>query len=190
MSRFNEFYEKNYYKLKDACEKVCQKNKEAFDEDVFHDTYSKIIEIIGKKGKLDDETDAGMSNYYVRSYVNNSRMRLRYSYVKKRDLNNNEETLKDKLEATSALFKLRQDLYVDFTTLYLLKAAEHMFPPDDFNLFKMKFLCGMTYKQIQAKFPNERKIRNRILTIKNWLKTNISKKEVDNAFTEEYGFLI
>ena len=189
-NKFSDFFQKNYDKLKDACQKVCQKNKEQFDEDVFHDTFIKIHNIREKKGELEDETDTGLSNYFVRSFVNNLRCLQRNSWLKKRDANSNEETLKDKILDSPAYNKLRQDLYIDFSTLYLLKVAEGTFPPDDFNLFKMKFLCGMTYKAIAEKMPDEKKVRNRILTIKNFLKTNISKKEIDTAFTDFYGFLL
>ena len=59
----------------------------------------------------------------------------------------------------------------------------------DFYLFKLKHLCGMTYKELseKTKIPNSRK---KVLTVMHWLKKNVTKKEIEKKFDETYGYLI
>ena len=70
-----------------------------------------------------------------------------------------------------------------------MNVVESNFPAEDFYLFKLKTLCNMTYKEVQEK-TNEKRIRQRIVDIKNWLKANVKKEDVKAAFYEPYGNLI
>ena len=85
--------------------------------------------------------------------------------------------------------KLKSDLYKDFATLYLLHKAEQKFDEESFYLFKIKTFEKITYKQLQEK-TGIKGVRQKVVAIKNWLRENISKEEVNKAFNELYGDLL
>ena len=90
---------------------------------------------------------------------------------------------------TTSRQKLLNDLWKDFSTLYIMNAVESNFPEEDFYIFKLKTLCNMTYKQVQEK-TKAKKVRQRVCDIRNWLKTNVKKEDVKEVFTEMYGDII
>ena len=47
----------------------------------------------------------------------------------------------------------------------------------------------MTYNKLAEK-TKEKCVRQRVVNIKNWLKDNVSKEEVDKAFQRLYGNLL
>ena len=90
---------------------------------------------------------------------------------------------------TSSTEKIQGDLFKDFSLIYILMKVEENFDNDHFYLFKLKHLCGMTYKELseKTKIPNARK---KVLTVMHWLKKNITKDEIAKRFDETYGYLI
>ena len=85
--------------------------------------------------------------------------------------------------------KLKSDLYKDFATLYLLHSAEQQFDQESFYLFKLKTFEKITYKELQMK-TGIKGVRQKVIAVKNWLRENISKEEVNKAFQEIYGDII
>ena len=77
--------------------------------------------------------------------------------------------------------KVESDLYKDFAVLYLLKRAEQQFDPETFYLFNLKFIGQYTYKQLQE-HVKAKAIRQRVAEVKRWLKENVTKEEIDDAF--------
>jgi hypothetical protein len=90
---------------------------------------------------------------------------------------------------TTSSAKLLSDLWTDFSTLYIMNVVEQNFSQEDFYLFKLKTLCNYTYKQVQDK-TNEKRVRQRIVDIKNWLRLNVKKDDVKEAFNDIYGDII
>lgn len=179
----------NYDTLQDTCRKVCERNREVFSEDTFGDTILHIHDIIIKKGSLIDMSCSGITNYFVRSYVNNLRMEKRYAYSKKRNLNIEPKDFKEAHEKslTDVKDKIIKDLFEDYSVIAIIKRVEENFDAEHLYLFKLKFLSKMTYKQIyqKTKLP---KCRDKILEVKRWLKENCSrdmlKQEFNNTFDE------
>ena len=90
----------------------------------------------------------------------------------------------------SSTNKIKNDLFVDFSVLYLMHKVEDNFSPEDFRLFQLKTLLPyMTYKEL-AKKVKTKGVRQRMVNIKNWLKNNVSRSEIDNAFQQIYGEII
>ena len=86
--------------------------------------------------------------------------------------------------------KLKNDLYKDFATLYLMHKAEQQFDAESFYLFKLKvFEKGMTYKKLQEK-TGIKDCRQKVVNIKNWLKDNVKQSDVKEEFEFIYGDII
>lgn len=183
--------ESNYDNLQKICQDVCNRNKEQYSPDIFNDTIIQIHKIIQKKGQLDDMTCDGIMRYFVRSYVNNLRCEYRLSYKKKRDLNISQEdffTAHEK-SISSVDEKIKKDLLEDFSVLYIMKMVELNFDAEHYHLFKLKTLCGMTYKQIHDK-THIKKSREKIIEVNNWVKENITRKKIKEEFLSIYGDLL
>lgn len=191
----NEIYlktiAKKYEELKDICKQVCIRNKEKFSEDVFQDTIIKIDKIITKKGQLDDMSEKGVLNYFTRSFVNNLRCEKRNSYIAKRDHNISQEDMNHAYEATHNPLrnKLIKDLLEDFSILYIFHRVEDTFEAEQSYLYRLKTICGMTYKQIHDK-THIPKSRDKICEVNNWVKQNITRQEIYEVFQLVYGNLI
>ena len=80
-------------------------------------------------------------------------------------------------------------MFKDFSLIYILMKVEENFDEDHFYLFKLKHLCGMTYKELsdKTKIPNARK---KVLTVMHWLKRTVTKDELAKRFDETHGYLI
>lgn len=182
---------KNYNNLKQVCKDVCKRNQEQYSEDTLNDTVIQIHKIIQKKGKLDDMTDNGIMRYFVRSYVNNLRMKKRYAYHKKRDYNITQEEFNDRYEQSlsSKRDKIIKDLLEDFSVLYIMKLVELNFPPEQLYLYKLKMICNKTYKQIHDE-TKIKKSRDKIIEVNKWVKHNLTRDAIKKEFFEIYGDLI
>lgn len=181
----------NYANLQQICKDVCKRNGEKYSEDTLNDTVIQIHKIIEKKGQLDDMSERGILNYFTRSYVNNLRMEKRYAYHKKRDHNITQEEFNERYEKThsSCLDKIIKDLLEDFSVLYIMKLVELNFDEEHYYLFKLKKLCGKTYKQIHDETKIS-KSRDKIIEVNNWIKENLSRSIIKKEFNEIYGNII
>lgn len=191
---FINYISQHYDELKAKYKAFCGLNGYSWDWDIFQDTILKCYDAITKKGRLLDTTPQGMENYFFIAFKLNVKREGQYARVQKRDLNVTSDNINDVYEQwyndhhTTSRTKLLNDLWTDFSTLYIMNAVESNFP-EDFYLFKLKTLCGMTYKQVQDK-TNEKRVRQRIVDIKNWLKANVKKDDVKEAFNDIYGDII
>lgn len=181
----------NYDKIKNICKQVCIRNKEQFSEDILNDTVIQIHKIILKKGKLNDMTCSGITNYFVRSYVNNLRCEKRYAYIQKRDTNITKEEFQERHEQQQEQVKnkILKDMLEDFSILFIMKQVELNFSQEHFYLYKLKMLCKMTYKQIHDK-THIKKSRDKILEVNKWVKDNLSRDIIKKEFNSIYEDII
>lgn len=193
--KFINYINGHYDELQCKYKAFCSLNNYKWDWDIFQDTILKCYEAISKKGKLNDTSSQGIENYFFIAFKLNVMREGQYARNQKRDLNIDSDSINELYETwyndnnTTSRHKLISDLFTDFSTLYIMTKVEENFPQEDFYLFKLKTLCSMTYKQIQDK-TKAKKVRQRIVDIKNWLKSNITKDIVKEAFYVVYGNII
>ena len=193
--KFINYISEHYDELQCKYRTFCGLNGYNWDWDIFQDTIIKCFDAIAKKGKLLDTTPQGMENYFFIAFKLNIKREGQYARNQKRDLNITSDNINEVYEEwynenhTTSRQKLLTDLWKDFSTLFIMNVVESNFPEEDFYLFKLKTLCGMTYKQVQEK-TQAKKVRQRVCDIRNWLKTNVKKEDVKAAFYEIYGNLI
>lgn len=192
---FINYISEHYDELKAKYKAFCGLNGYNWDWDIFQDTIMKCYDAIAKKGHLNDTTPQGIENYMFISFKLNIKREGQYARNQKRDLNITSDNINDVYEEwynsnhTTSRQKLLTDLWTDFSTLYIMNVVEQNFSQEDFYLFKLKTLCNYTYKQVQDK-TNEKRVRQRIVDIKNWLKANVKKDDVKEAFNDIYGDII
>lgn len=192
---FINYIADNYTDLYKKYRQFCKEKDYQWDEDIFEDTILSCYQAIERKGGLEDLTSQGIENYFFRSFKCNIQREKQYARVAKRDLNYTTDEVNILYEnyydrtMDDARNKIASDLYKDFATLYLMMTVEENFDNEHFHLFKLKHLCGMTYKQIALK-TNQKGVRQKILDVKNWLRDNVKKDDIQQSFMLIYGDLL
>ena len=189
---FINYINDHYDELFNRFKAFCNDKHYVFDADIFQTTILKCYELIEKKG-LKDLSDVGIESYFFMAYKRNLQREKQYSRNCKKDNNivdliglyeqyqSNQTTLND---------KLKNDLWVDFVTIYLLSLVEQNFDSTSLYLFKMKVLYkDMTYKKLYEN-TKIKGCRQKVINVKNWLKENVDKEEVKKEFDKIYGDLI
>lgn len=193
--RFLQHINDNYELVKTKLKMLCGRNKMKFDEDVYHESMIRCYNAIVKKGKLNDNSSYGIESYLIRSFFNLIKEMKRSAINSKRDNNINSDNINDVYEIwynannNTSRLKLLNDLWIDFATLYIMHKVEKEFDNEYFYLFKLKTLCALTYKQISNK-TNIKSCRQKIISVKSWVKENIKKEEISAAFYAQYNNLI
>lgn len=195
-NKFINYISEHHNELKHRYRAFCKDKGYDWDEDIFQDTILNCYTAIEKKGSLNDTTPQGIENYFFRSFKQNLQREKQYCRVSKRDLNYNSDNIQGVYEEwynthnDSARVKLLNDLWIDFSTLYILSRVEDSFSSEHFLLFRLKYLVPqMTYKKLQEK-TQTKKCRQKVVEVKNWVKNNITKEEVKKAFNLMYGNLV
>ena len=194
--KFLKHINDNYTLLKNKYRRFCKEKDYEWDEDIYSDTIIKCYEAIERKGKLDDATEQGIENYFFRSFKQNIQREKQYCRNAKRDLNVKNDDINALYEEyynannSSSENKIKSDLWKDFAVLYIMHIVEDNFDNEHTYLFKLKTLIpNMTYKTLQKK-TNIKCSRQKVVTVKNWVKENISKDDVNKAFQRMYGNLL
>ena len=194
-TKFINYINDHYDLLKNRYRRFCSEKHYDWDDDIFGDTIVKCYDAIERKGGLNDHTDQGIEDYFFRSFKQNLQREKQYCRVAKRDYNVTTDEVNQLYEDKynrdndSSLIKLKNDLYIDFATLYIMQRVEQEFDSEHFLLFRLKTLCNLTYRQLQDK-TRLRGVRQKFLTVKNWVKSNVTKQEVNDAFYMLYGDLL
>lgn len=169
--------------LKPKMKAYCNSMNKQWSEDVFMQTILNCYNAIARKGGLVDKSEKGIENYFFNSFYTNTKREALYSRNAKRDNTNDLFGEYEHYQGTNMTEseKVESDLYKDFAVLYLLKRAEQQFDPETFYLFNLKFIGQYTYKQLQE-HVKAKAIRQRVAEVKRWLKENVTKEEIDDAF--------
>ena len=193
--RYLKWVADNYNYLYYKYFNFCKSKHYDFDEDIFCETYLKIYESIIKRG-LKDESEQGFENYTFKAFRNNIMVEKVYCRNKNRDSNINSDNINDLYEKyynshnISSREKLINGLFKDFAILYIMTKVEDNFDAERFYLFRIKTLVpNMTYAKLQETTKIEQS-RKKTIEVMRYVKENITKEEIRNAFVKIYGDLI
>ena len=184
----------HYLELKNKYFKFCQEKQYTWDEDIFSDTIIKCYESIVKRG-IKDKSAYGMESYFFKAFKNNIMNERRYSRNKKRDYNITSDNINELYENwynenfNDARVKIVNDLYKDFSILYIMAQVEDNFDSEHFYLFRVKTLCNLTFKQLSEK-TKIKASRRKVIEVMRWVKQNITKEEIKKVFYTMYGDLL
>lgn len=195
-TRFLNHIGDNYDEIKLKLKMLCGRNKQSFDEDAMQEAIIRCHTAITKKKTMNDNTPYGIESYLIRTYFNYIKEVKRSCIVSKRDQNITSDNIGDIYETwynennNSPRVKLVNDLYVDFATLFIMHIVEDNFDEEHFYLFRLKTLCkDMTYKKLQEK-TGLKAVRQKVIEVKNYIKDNVTKEMINNAFYTMYGDII
>lgn len=192
---FLNYINDHYNELKRKYFKFCQEKQYDWDEDIFSDTILKCYDCIVKKGGLKDKSAHGIESYFFIAFRNNIMNEQRYSRNKKRDRNINSDSINDLYEVwynannNDARVKIVNDLFKDFSILYIMTQVEDNFDEEHFYLFRLKTLCNLTFKNLAEK-TNIKASRKKVIEVIHWIKDNIRKEDIRQLFFVMYGDII
>lgn len=187
----SDHYNQLYYKYR----QFCKEKDYQWDEDIFQDTIVNCYSAITKKGKLQDTSNQGIENYFFKSFKMNIMREKQYARNMKRDLNVEADDVDVMYEEwcnnnkEDSRTKILSDMWKDFSCLYIMMLVEDNWDDEHFYLFRLKHLCNMTYKQLTDK-TGIKGVRQKILDVKQWLKDNLTKEDINKAFQLAYGDLL
>lgn len=185
--KFLQFANDNYEDYKKKWAKYLYDKQVEFDEDVFSDTIIKVYDYINTNG-IKDDSDSGFANYWFKSFNTNTKREKQYSRNINRDKNVDatEELDKETNGDGELKLKIRRHVYEDWSIVYILRLVEDNFDSISFHCFRLYYvLKKMTYHQLReiTKVPDAKK---RVVTIKNWLKENLTKHQMEKEFSKYY----
>lgn len=193
---FLNYINNHYQELKNKYWKFCQEKQYTWDEDIFSDTILKCYDCIVKKGGLKDKTPQGIENYFFKAFKNNIMNERRYSRIKKRDNNISSDNINELYENwynsnfSDARVKITNDLFKDFSILYIMTQVEDNFDNEHFYLFRVKTLVPeMTFKKL-AETTKIKASRRKVIEVTHWIKEHIRKEDIRKLFYNMYGDII
>lgn len=188
---FLEFIGKEFGRLRSQYHAYCKVEHIIFDADVLSDTIVRCAEKIIKDG-ITAKTEYDFECYFFRSFSKNIRREREYARNSRRsdvfegDIDKPYQRWYDE-NNVSHMSKVEKDLFEDFSVLYLLSRASDALPSVDVHLFKLKTFCPDKYHERQREMKDAAK---RVRKVRQWLRENVTKEEVDNAFKCEYGDIL
>lgn len=187
---FLKYVADNYSYLQKKMKSWAFNTHRTFDEDVFQTTILKIYDLITKNGKAKDNSDYGFECLFFRAFSLNTDREQQYAVNKLRDLNVMPEDINPLYEnyvnenAITQDEKVLKDLFLDFSTSYILNKLEENFNSVDFHLYRIKLYYQCTYKKLKE-LTKVKDCKQRIVKMNEWIKSNITKQEIQSKF-EEY----
>lgn len=182
----------NYNNIKNKLTMLSARNGYPFDPDAYQESILRCFNNIQKKGYLKDTSGYGIESYLIRSYVNYKIDEARSCKNKKRDKNITSENIEELYDVwyngnnISAYEKIQRDLEKDYAVLHIMALVEANFDAEHFYLFRLKALTNMTYKQLAEK-TKMKNVRAKVVTVKKFLKENLTKEMINDGFKKLFG---
>ena len=155
------------------------------NEDMLNDTILACYNSIARNN-LSDTTEQGMRNYLFRAFKVN--LNAVSNYDKRKDdvddLSSLAEQYENQGEATYN--KIKKQLFDDYSLIYILEQVENNFDALTFNVFRLKTMLPCTYQKLRE-ITKVKDCKKRVVKVNKWLRENISKKEIYNAFIKDYS---
>ena len=185
--RFLKFANDHYEDYKKKWAKYLYDRQVDFDEDVFSETVLKVYDYINTNG-IKDDSESGFANYFFKAFNINIKREKQYSRNVNRDKNIDatEELSKEMNGEDELKLKIRRHVFEDWSIVYILRLVEDNFDSISFHCFRLYYILDkMTYSKLReiTKVPDSKK---RVVTIKNWLKDNLTKQKMEKEFSKYY----
>jgi hypothetical protein len=193
---FLNYINDNYDEVKQTLKILSGQRNQSFNEDAFHESIIRCHNAIKKKGYLNDKSAYGITSYLIRSYFNNILEGKRAACNAKRDQNYTSDNIGGLYEDyynsnfTDARQKVINDMFKDFSVLYIMMIAEQNFDQEHFYLFKLKELIpDMTYKKLAEK-TRLKGVRQKVVEVKKFIQQNVTKEMIKEEFFSIYGDIL
>ena len=172
-----EEYRKKYFKMaNDLNYKV--------SEDMLNDTILACYNSIARNN-LQDTSPQGMRNYLFRAFKVN--LNAISNYDKRKDIVDDLSALAEQYEnqGEATYTKIKKQLFLDYSVIYLLNKVEDNFDTITFNVFRLKTMIPCTYQRLRE-ITKVKDAKKRVVNVMKWVRNNITKKEILTNFKKQY----
>lgn len=181
---FREYIEKNYDKEKIKLKKYCSNKQIKFDEDIFHTTLLKLLEMT----EFQDDTEKGLSNYLFRSFTINLKREKQYARQATRDDNIDDEWIfnfLNNIEDETLENKLKKDSFISYLTNQVLAIVSEKLSKEEFLVFRIYLLTEKKSAEIE-KLTNIKNVRQKIINCKRLITDTLDFRQLKNNFLNLY----
>ena len=188
--KWMEIISLRYNEIKEGFIMECRKTMTNFDEDIFQSTILNCYNTIKLKG-LTDLTKQGMKNYLFKSFKMNTKREALYTRNTKRDNNISDSDAmsiyeRNGLHDETTEDKIKNQLFNDYSVVYILHRVEENFDTISFYCFRLKWLIPkMTYQKLRE-ITKVKDCKKRCIDIMKWLKENVDREDIMTEFEKEY----
>ena len=154
------------------------------NEDLLNDTILACYTSIARNN-LSDTSPQGMRNYLFRAFKTN--LNAVSNYDKRKDFVDDLTTMAEQYEAMgeASYKKIKKQLLDDYALIYILEQVENNFDTLTFNVFRLKAMLPCTYKKLRE-ITKVKDCKKRVVKVNRWLRENITRQEIYNAFIKDY----
>ena len=155
------------------------------NEDMFNDTILACYNSIARNN-LSDTTEQGMRNYLFRAFKTN--LNAVSNYDKRKDVVDDLSSLAEQYEnqEEATYNKIKKQLIEDYSVIYILEQVEDNFDSISFHCFRLKTMIEKCTYQKLRELTKVRDCKKRVVNVMKWVRNNITKKEIYNAFISDY----
>lgn len=178
---------RNYDFLKKTWTKYLKDKHKEFSDDIFQDTILSIYDLIKRNG-IQDDSEQGMLNYFFKAFNINIVREKQYSREAKKDNTQDVfEYLKPRVDDSDIEELKRIESYKQYVAYHTLLKAQENFDEVTFRCFRIYYLYkGMTYEKLKN-LTKVKDCKKRVLQVREWLKNNLNKEELNKQFNEWYN---
>lgn len=142
-----QWWADHYEDVQKACKRAASELQLPYDQDIEHDTVLRVSE---RDRPLRDTSDQGILNYIYRAYRVNLLRERQYARNARR------APVLDAMRVTDDddTERIRSELAMDRLLKIVMDAVEQSedITDDEFNLWRIKLISGLTYRQMATKF--------------------------------------
>ena len=173
-----EEYRKKYFKMANDL-------NYNVNEDMLNDTILACYNSIARNN-LQDTSPQGMRNYLFRAFKIN--LNAVSNYDKRKDVVNNLTSLAEQYEnqGEATYNKIKKQLFEDFSVIYILEQVENNFDTISFHCFRLKTMLDKCTYQKLREITKVRDCKKRVVKVMKWIRLNITRQEIYNAFIHDY----
>lgn len=155
------------------------------DDDLINDTIVACYDSVARNG-LKIETEDNFRAFLLGAWKRNIYRQLPYD--SRKDDNADVVTLHEKRmnEQQPIYDKVKQQLFDDYSTIYIMDIVESHFDQVTFHCFRLKHLLpGCTHARLRE-ITKVKDCRKRVLEVQRWLKANLSRQKIYDAFITDF----
>ena len=155
------------------------------NEDMLNDTILACYNSIARNN-LQDTSPQGMRNYLFRAFKVN--LNAISNYDKRKDVVDDLSSLAEQYEnqGEATYNKIKKQLFVDYSLIYILEQVENNFDTITFNCFRLKAMLDKCTYQKLREITKVKDCKKRVVKVNKWLREHMTRQGIYNAFISDF----
>lgn len=184
----NYFISNSFNDIRKKYKQFCFLNGLTYDDDVLHETYLKVRNIIINKG-LKDESLKGIESYFFKAFKKNTFLNYQNNMKSKIVSDDDNQVELNNLKYVDDIDnRFESEHFDEFVRNYILNIIQLNFDSLSTRVWRLKRLVtfnnkSLTYEELR-KMTHILDCKKRVITIDKWLKSNVSLKDIYTEYSK------